>query len=149
MADASIEWEEDPSPRDLGRLEREIDAFNVEATGLRDGRNLATFVHGESGELRAGLAGHTWGGCAEVRFLWVREAERRTGLGSRLLRAAEEEASARGCTRIVLSTHSFQAPEFYRRHGYTEVGRVEGYPRGHAQIYLAKRLDRSDPGREA
>jgi ribosomal protein S18 acetylase RimI-like enzyme len=90
--------------------------------------------------LRAGLAGHTWGGCAEIKFLWVREAERRGGLGSRLLEAAEGEARARGCMRVVLSTHSSQAPEFYRRHGYVECGRAEGYPRGHAQIFLAKTL---------
>jgi ribosomal protein S18 acetylase RimI-like enzyme len=94
----------------------------------------------ESGAIRAGLAGHTWGGCCEIRFLFVREGERRTGIGSALLSAAEREAVARGCDQIVLSTHSFQAPDFYRRHGYREVGRAEGYPRAHAQLYFAKRL---------
>ena len=135
-----IRFEEEPSPRDREQLEEEIDAFNYAATGYRDGRWLAAFLRDASGALRAGLAGHTWGGAAEVRFLWVREAERRSGLGSRLLRAAEEEARARGCTRIFLTTHSFQAPAFYRRHGYEECGRFEGYPRGHAQLCFGKTL---------
>jgi len=135
-----IRFVDDLSGRDLERLEEEIYRFNCAATGLRDGRSLASLLRDGQGNLRAGLAGHTWGGCCEVRYLWVREEERRRGLGSALLAGAEREALARGCDRVVLSTHSFQAPDFYRRHGYVELGRADGYPRGHAQIYLAKRL---------
>jgi len=139
MAD-EIRFVDEPAAGDLEQLEEQIDQFNFRTTGFYDGRALAAFLRDEAGALRAGLAGHTWGGCAEIKFLWVREAERRSGLGSRLLRAAESEALARGCARVVLSTHSFQAPDFYRRHGYAECGRAEGYPRGHAQIFLAKAL---------
>jgi GNAT superfamily N-acetyltransferase len=135
-----IVFTDEPNPRDVERLEDEINRFNYAATDFHDGRSLAAFLRDGEGRLRAGLAGHTWGGCCEIRFLWVREAERRSGLGSALLRGAEYEARARGCDQVVLSTHSFQAPGFYRRHGYVEVGRAEGYPRGHAQIFLGKRL---------
>jgi GNAT superfamily N-acetyltransferase len=135
-----IVFTDEPSPRDVERLEDEVDRFNYAATNFHDGRWLAAFLRDAEGRLRAGLAGHTWGGCCEIRFLWVREAERRSGLGSALLRGAEREARARGCDQVVLSTHSFQAPDFYRRHGYTEVGRADGYPRGHAQIFLRKRF---------
>jgi ribosomal protein S18 acetylase RimI-like enzyme len=143
MAD-EIRFEEEPRARDLAELEEQINEFNYATTGFRDGRSLAVFLRDASGALRAGLAGHTWGGCAEVKFLWVREAERHNGLGSRLLRAAEQEAVARGCVQLLLSTHSFQAPDFYRRLGFQECGRAEGYPRGHAQIFLMKSLG---PGR--
>jgi len=138
--ESEIRFVDEPSARDLEQLEERINQFNFVTTGLYDGRSLASFLRDTDGALRAGLAGHTWGGCCEIRFLWVREAERRSGLGSALLGAAEREARARGCDRVVLSTHSFQAPGFYRRHGYVEVGRADGYPRGHAQIFLMKRL---------
>jgi GNAT superfamily N-acetyltransferase len=147
--DDEIRFEEEPSPHDVTRLEDEINAFNFRATGIHDGRLLAAFSRDDAGALRAGLAGHTWGGCCEVRFLWVREVDRHRGLGSRLLRAAEDEARQRGCRQVVLSTHSFQAPDFYRRRGYVEVGRAEGYPLGHAQIHLAKALERSPGAAEA
>jgi GNAT superfamily N-acetyltransferase len=139
MAD-DIAFTEKPRSRDVAQLEDELNRFNQDATGFRDGRLLAAFLRDEKGALRAGLSGHTWGGCCEIRLLWVRESERRSGLGSALLAAAEREARARGCDQVVLSTHSFQAPDFYRRHGYAEVGRADGYPRGHAQVFLRKRL---------
>jgi hypothetical protein len=46
----------------------------------------------------------------------------------------------RGCDQVALSTHSFQAPGFYVRFGYTECGRTPGYPREHDQIHLVKRF---------
>ena len=76
MAD-EIRFVDEPSPGDLERLEEQIDQFNFRTTGFYDGRALAAFLRDEAGALRAGLAGHTWGGCAEIKLLWVRETERR------------------------------------------------------------------------
>ena len=122
------------------RLDDEIYAFNAAATGLDDGRLLRVAVRGSDAELLAGLCGWTWGGCGYVEFLWVRADQRGSGLGTRVLAAAEEEVRRRGCEQVALSTHSFQAPRFYARRGYVECGRTPAYPRGHDQIHLVKRL---------
>ena len=122
------------------RLNEEINAFNVAATGLDDGALLGIAVREDGGALVAGLFGWTWGGCGYIEFLWVRENQRGRGLGSRLLAAAEREIGRRGCGQVALSTHSFQAPGFYARFGYQECGRTPAYPRGHDQIHLVKRL---------
>lgn len=114
--------------------------YNVESTGLDDGQLLVVTVRDDDGAMVAGLFGWTWGGTCFVDLLHVVEEHRGEGLGSRLLTAAEEEGGRRGCAQVVLATHSFQAPEFYRARGYVERGRVADYPRGHAQIHLAKRL---------
>jgi ribosomal protein S18 acetylase RimI-like enzyme len=121
-------------------LSDRINEFNTDATGFDDGRWLHVAKRGRDGSLDAGLSGWTWGGCGYIEFLWVRADLRGTGLGTRLLAAAEAEARARGCAQIVVSSHSFQAPDFYRRHGYVEYGRIEGYPRGHAEVHLVKDL---------
>ena len=122
------------------RLDEEINAFNAAATGYHDGRMLSVAVRGEDGDLRAGLYGWTWGGCGYIDLLWVRDDQRSCGLGTKLLAAAEAETRRRGCDRVALSTHSFQAPDFYARFGYTECGRTPGYPHGHDDIHLMKQL---------
>jgi GNAT superfamily N-acetyltransferase len=122
------------------RLDKEISAFNAAVTGHHGGRMLSVAVRGDGGDLRAGLYGWTWGGCGYIELLWVRDDQRGDGLGARLLAAAEAEIRRRGCERVALSTHSFQAPGFYARFGYTECGRTPGYPHGHDDIHLVKQL---------
>ena len=122
------------------RLDQEISAFNAAASGHHDARMLSVAVRGDDGDLRGGLYGWTWGGCGYVDLLWVRDDQRGLGLGADLLATAEAEIRRRGCDRVALSTHSFQAPGFYARLGYAECGRTPGYPRGHDDIHLVKQL---------
>jgi GNAT superfamily N-acetyltransferase len=140
MPDEPLRILEDSAAADIAFLENQINEHNADVTGHRDGRMLTILLRDDRGAIRAGVSGHTWGGCAEVKLLWVREAERRSGIGSRLLAAAEREARERGCRQIVLSTHSFQAPLFYKKHGYTVSGEFPGYPIGGSQIFLRKAL---------
>ena len=132
--------EDNAKLEDLQFLEEQMNEYNFAATGIYDARLLVMFLRDSAGRIYAGLSGHTWGGVAEIRFLWVDEPSRRTGIGSRLLRAAEEEAASRGCRKVVLSTHSFQAPGFYLKQGYVAVGEFSDYPRGHKSIFLEKLL---------
>ncbi|GHC51360.1 hypothetical protein GCM10010507_29110 [Streptomyces cinnamoneus] len=125
------------------RLENELDAFNEAATGHAAHGELSVRATDEDGELIGGLTAWTWGGLCGIELLWVRESSRTDGWGAKLLRAAEAEAARRGCDRVMVSSYTFQAPGFYRRHGYAEVGRVPGVPGGHADVYLFKSLDRT------
>ncbi len=122
-------------------LDREIYAFNAAATGHADGRLLRIAVRDESGQLLAGLAGWTWGGCGYIDLFWVRADQRGGGLGTQMLAAAESEMRDRRCDRVALSTHSFQAPDFYAKAGYVECGRTPGYPRGYDEIHMVKRFE--------
>ena len=129
-----------PAAADVAVLEDRLYEFNVAHTGIADGVLLALFVRDPGDTIAAGLYGWTWGACCEVRYLWVREDLRGQGVGSRLLVAAEQEALRRGCRQIVLDTHSFQAPGFYRKLGYETYAVLPDYPRGHERIHLRKRL---------
>lgn len=130
----------DDDPALAERLDEEISAFNTAASGHHDVRMLSAAVRGADGDLLGGVYGWTWGGCGYVDLLWVRDDQRGRGLGARLLAAAEAEIRQRGCDRVALNTHSFQAPGFYTRLGYAECGRTPGYPRGYDDIHLMKML---------
>ena len=129
-----------PSETDMQFLENQINQFNVTQTKMDDFQRLAFVLRDADDTIIAGIAGWTWGGCGEIRSLWVAEALRGQGFGQRLLRLAEQEAARRGCGVIVLGTHSFQAPGFYQKQGYEVIGIVQGYPRGHQNYYFQKRL---------
>ncbi len=121
-------------------LDDQIYEFSAEATGVRDGRPFAGVIKDESGHITAAINGHTWGECCYVAHLWVHESQRGHGIGSALLRAAENEAIRRGCTQALLLTHSFQAPDFYERLGYVRHATIPNYPQGHAQYVYLKQL---------
>ena len=129
-----------------GFLADRIYEFNAEVTGYSDARLLAGCIRDDAGDIVAGFSGYTCGGCCDLSLVWVRQDCRGQGLGTLLLRSAEAEAVARGCERIVLATHSFQAPGFYERLGFERKYTIEGRPRGHADVIYVKVLSRPASG---
>ncbi len=132
--------EDDPDRRDLEFLETQIRREASLAMGLGDEVELAIFLR-DAGRIVAGISGWTWGDCCELQSLWVEAGLRGRGLANRLIRAAEAEAAARGCTQTVHFTYRFQARAFYERNGYELVGRVGDFPSGTDALWYRKRLD--------
>ncbi|MEY2958134.1 MAG: hypothetical protein RLZZ01_702, partial [Actinomycetota bacterium] len=137
-----ISMASEPDRDDLDDLERAVLEFNMATTGFRDDRLLGCVERDRDGTLIAGLSGFTWGGYGMVEWLFVRDDHRGTGLGTRLMEAAEREAAQRGCVVMRVNTHTFQAPDFYARLGYEVIGAATDTPVGHGEIFLSKRLDR-------
>jgi GNAT superfamily N-acetyltransferase len=118
-----------------------LGAYNFAKAGYRDQRPLAILVRDPAtGEVVGGLLGRTSMGLLYIDRFFLPERLRKQGLGSRILRAAEEEGVRRGCSRATLSTLSFQAPGFYRRQGWQELGRIECDPPGHTRFMMTKKL---------
>jgi ribosomal protein S18 acetylase RimI-like enzyme len=132
--------ETDPKPEEIRLLEERIYEFNVQATGISDGKLFALFLRENNEAIVGGIFGWTWGDTCYVRYLYVPAHLRNQGHGSALMRAVEAEAKARGCGQIVLQTHDFQAPDFYRKLGFDIIGRVTAYPRDHQYLTMVKSL---------
>jgi GNAT superfamily N-acetyltransferase len=118
-----------------------LSAYNSGKAGYRDQRPLAVLVADPAtGEIVGGLYGSTSYGLLRIDRFFLPETMRKQGLGTRVLRAAEEEGRRRGCSLALLSTLSFQAPGFYERQGWQVLGRVDCDPPGHTRFMMTKRL---------
>jgi GNAT superfamily N-acetyltransferase len=130
-----------PSAEDpFGALNAILNEHNVGHVGPANHVPLWLFARDASGNVQGGVQGQTYWSWCTINVLAVAKPYRGQGIGSRLLAKAEEIARARGCVGIRLDTTSFQAPDFYARHGYTEFGRIDGYPPGHTRHWFMKRL---------
>ena len=87
---------------------------------------------------------HRWGR-AVLGCLWVDENYRGHGLGSMLIRKAEDAAREKGCYYLCLGTIDFQARPLYEKRGFQVFTATENFPRGHRSWSLSKRLDRAYP----
>jgi len=123
------------------RLSDELDTFNAAATPEVEAAQELTVRIEEDGELLAGLSGWTWGQAAGIGMAWVHPEHRRSGHGSALLAAFEDEARRRGSTHVFVTSFTFQAPDFYQRHGYQETFRWDAVPTpGHDDVHMRKDL---------
>jgi hypothetical protein len=90
-----------------------------------------------------GVLSHVWGGWLDLNALWVAEPFREEGHGTKLLRAAEDEARMQGCHGVFLTTFSFQANPFYEKFGYEVIAAIPDYPKGHSYHVLKRRCNRA------
>ena len=128
------------SDADAQRVKDGLSLYNVARTGQDYWRYVRLFVRDDKGLIRGGLLGAIWGGWLHVTDLWLEESLRGGGLGRDLITMAEQEARDEGCRYVHLDSHSFQAPDFYKKLGYEEFGRLKDSPLGHEQVFLWKRL---------
>lgn len=119
---------------------KELLGYNLARIEDKNPRDLGIYLQDEEGQKIAGLIGNTHGNWLSIKFLWVSEELRGQNIGSDILNQAEKTAKKRGCKYSFLDTFSFQAPEFYRKHGYKEVFVLENYPVTGNRHYFTKTL---------
>lgn len=119
---------------------KELLEYNLARIEDKNPRDLGIYLQDEEGQKFAGLIGNTHGNWLSIKFLWVSEELRGQNIGSDILSQAEKTAKERGCKYSFLDTFSFQAPEFYRKHGYKEVFVLENYPVTGKRHYFTKTL---------
>jgi GNAT superfamily N-acetyltransferase len=128
---------------DVQAIQDGLKGFNDAITGDGGYQRVTLVIRDDQGQVKGGLLGHIYWQWLYVAILWLHEDIRRMGYGSQLLAQAEEIAMEKGCHSIHLDTMSFQAPDFYLKHGYTIWGQLDDFPPGHSRIFLKKSLVKS------
>jgi GNAT superfamily N-acetyltransferase len=138
---ARLELLEAADPREKEAAGAALYRHNVAHTGVADRRPIAAVARDPAtGETVGGLWGRTELGLLFLDMLYMPQELRGQGAGSKLLIMVEEEAVRRGCRHVVVETSTFQAPEFYVRHGYAEFGRVPFTAGQEARVFFKKAL---------
>ncbi|RUL62209.1 GNAT family N-acetyltransferase [Dyella dinghuensis] len=130
-----------PSSDVIAKISDELDLFNIAATDIADRIPLGVFaVDANTGTTLGGITGRTSLGMLFIDLFFLPNELRGSGLGTKLLAAAEDEARRRGCKAAVLYTISFQAPGFYTRNGWQVFGEIACDPPGTSRVFLSKDL---------
>jgi len=140
MTDYTISMEDHPSKAEVDTLIRNLVSYNDTQAEKENWRSLASFIRDDQSKIMGGLYGYTHWGWLFISHLWVIEALRRQGFGTKLVAQAELEALHRGCRRAYLDTYDFQALRFYQKMGYEVFGFLEDFPESHTRYFLQKRL---------
>lgn len=88
---------------------------------------------GDGGVLGCGALQRIDGATAEIKRMWIDDAQRGRGLGRRLLAHLEGIARDQGRTRVVLDTNEVltEAVAMYERAGYGRIERYNDNPYAH------------------
>lgn len=130
----------DPTKEECEYIRDSLKKFNDLIVGDDGHTALNLIEYDTNGNIIGGLLGGTYWGWLYIDILWVAETHRRQGIGSRLLAVAEKEAISRGCHHAHVDTMSWQAPKFYIKHGYQEIGTLPDIPLDNQKILFMKQL---------
>jgi len=117
-----------------------ISNYNTQQAGDDNAQTLCFVLQSPDQEIVGGVIGATYWDWFYLDLMWVKEELRGCGYGHRLLTLAEDEARERGAKNAYMDTFSFQAPDFYKQHGYQVFGELQDFPPGHQRYFLTKQL---------
>ena len=117
-----------------------ITDYNTLQAGDDQAIRLCFVLKGPDQTVLGGVIGITYWDWLYIDLIWLPEEYRGRGYGHRLLTLAEEEVRQRGTKHVYLDTFSFQAPDFYKKHGYRVFGELNDFPAGHQRYFLTKEL---------
>jgi GNAT superfamily N-acetyltransferase len=136
----------DQDPATTNWIVDQLIAFNESKAGPRNARRYAVLAFNSIGEQIGGLLAERSWKMLFVSHLYVEASRRSQGIGRGLLERAEELAQKVGCTIVFLDTFEFEAPEFYRKCGYQQIGQLD-VPAGFRRFWFAKDLVDQDENR--
>lgn len=135
-----IELSQTPTNEDREAILAPLRAYNTSQAGPGNSEMFALLVRGENDEILGGLYARILYQWLFIELLSVPDEARGQGLGSKLMQMAEDLAREKGCVGAWLDTFDFQAPDFYKKLGYSELGQIVDYPPGHKRFFFQKRL---------
>lgn len=138
----NITFMHNPKKDDINCLYNGLVDFNEIFFPNFEENTFGCFLKNDEEKIIGGLAGKIIYSNMLIDYFWVEESNRLSGVGQKLIKLAEDEAKKMGVCYINLDTYSFQAPKFYEKMGFLEVGRFVNYPKnGTDKVFYQKKLN--------
>jgi GNAT superfamily N-acetyltransferase len=135
-----IERKTNPSTEEREAILVPLRAYNASKSAVPATEHIALLVRDDNDEIVGGVYARLFYQWLFIDLLSVPEQARGQGMGTKLMQMAEDLAREKECVGLWLETFEFQAPEFYKKHGYSEVGHIADYPPGYKHFFFQKRL---------
>ncbi|MBO1578576.1 N-acetyltransferase [Bacillus sp. XF8] len=103
-------------------------------------QEIHLFLKDENSKIHGGILGEICWNWLEIHTFMIDEDIRQLGYGTKLLLEIEQIALEKNCDFIKVDTLSFQALDFYKKHGYQVFGVLDNVGRDFKHYYLKKDL---------
>ncbi|MBD1390168.1 GNAT family N-acetyltransferase [Neiella sp. HB171785] len=139
-----IEVTSSPSKENLKTISEGIQTYNQDyipdEVVFEEDTKFAVFAKDDNGIVQGGIRATAFWNYCIIELLWLSPESRGSGIGSKLMAAAENYACEKGFKYIRTETLSFQARPFYEKLGYKVYGELPDCPKGHTTYCLVKEL---------
>lgn len=135
----TLDLDNHPNPVDIDILQQGLNTYNAAQLKERP-REFAIYLRDEDGKIHGGITALAFSDSIHIALLWVSEDSRSQGYGSLLLEAAEDEAIKSKLQYAYVDTFAFQAGDFYPKHGYELIGKIDHALLGHSRLFYRKKL---------
>lgn len=133
----NLEIIEKPFQKDIDFLTQKI---NEEALDYGVAYNFAIIARTEDSKIIGGCNGSIVFGSIYTDQLWVDPHFRCRGLGKKLMEKVHDYGRKNDCLLSTVVTMTFQAPDFYKKLGYTIDFSRKGYIKNSCCIFMSKKL---------
>lgn len=121
-----------------GILFKGISAYAFQQKGLPSIQPFSIFIKDSKQTVLGGISGVTFYGSIYIDSLWIDQAIRRQGWGTKLMREAEKMGKERGASFATLNTMDWEGLPFYQKLGYAIEFIREGYDKD-SKMYMLRR----------
>ncbi|MBI3677213.1 MAG: GNAT family N-acetyltransferase [Proteobacteria bacterium] len=116
---------EQPHEATTAALRNGLHEFNMAAMPGSSWNEIVVTLREDNGALRGGVIARVTGESCYIDTVWIDDAARGNGLGTKMVRMAEEEIRRAGARGAWLYTLSVQAKPFYEKLGYAEFAELK------------------------
>ncbi len=125
-------------------IAKNLKDFNESKVGAYDFKPFTISLTDDAENFIAGLYGQLFDKVCLIETVWVRENERKKGLGTQLFNKLDEFIKENNCNLIQLATTEFQGRQFYETIGFSVVAVLPYEFKGYTTYIMRKTFERLD-----